>query len=125
MQRFLKLCGKARKEDVVATATALTVHTIADSVRRLVPGRADGAYKDLIVAGGGSRNRTMMKWLDAELRPLGLTLSDSSAFGVPAESKEAIAFAVLAYLTWKHQPGNVPSATGASKAVILGKISYA
>jgi anhydro-N-acetylmuramic acid kinase len=125
VQHFLRRCGRARKEDVVATATALTVRTIAHAVETFVMRNEDGRFKEFVVAGGGSRNRTMMKWLAAELGPMGLKLRNSSEFGVPAESKEAIAFALLAYLTWNRQPGNVPSATGAKKAVILGKISYA
>lgn len=125
VQRFLRRCGRARKEDVIATATALTVRSIAHSVQTFALRKGQGRFQDFVVAGGGSRNRTMMKWIASELAPMGLRLRDSSEFGVPAESKEAIAFAVLAYLTWNRQPGNVPSATGAKKAVILGKISYA
>ena len=125
VQRFLRRCGRARKEDVIATATALTVRSIVESVKMFVLKNKDGRYKDFVVAGGGSRNRTMMRLLAAELKPLGLETRDSADFGVPAESKEAIAFAVMAYLTWNQQPGNVPAATGAKKAVILGKISYA
>ncbi|MEO5936777.1 MAG: anhydro-N-acetylmuramic acid kinase [Terriglobales bacterium] len=125
VQRFLRRCGRARKEDVIATATALTVRTIVESVKAFVLKSKGGSYKDFVVAGGGSRNSTMMKMLAAELEPLGLKIRDSADFGVPAEAKEAIAFAVLAYLTWHRQPGNVPAATGAKKAVILGKISYA
>lgn len=121
--RFLRRCGKARREDVIATATALTARSIVQSVKSFVLPR--GQFRDYVVAGGGSRNRTLMQSLEEGLRPLGLQVRDSAEFGVPAESKEAIAFAVLAYLTWNRQPGNVPSATGAKKAAILGKISYA
>lgn len=120
--RFLRRCGRARKEDVIATATALTAASIRQSVESFVLPR--GKFHDFVVAGGGSRNPTLMKSLQEGLRPLGLRVRDSAEFGVPAESKEAIAFAVLAYLTWNRRPGNVPSATGAKKAAILGKISY-
>lgn len=124
LQRFLKKCGRAGKEDIIATATALTAQSIAQQVRMFVTNKSVGHYKDFVVAGGGSKNPTLMRMLAAELGP-GLTVRDSAEYGVPAESKEAIAFALLAYLTWNRQPGNVPSATGAKKAVILGKISYA
>jgi anhydro-N-acetylmuramic acid kinase len=124
VQRFLKKCGRARKEDVIATATAFTAQSIAQQVKMFVTNKSGGRYKDFVVAGGGSKNPTLLRMLAAELGP-SLTVRDSAEFGVPAESKEAIAFALLAYLTWNRQPGNVPSATGAKKAVILGKISYA
>jgi anhydro-N-acetylmuramic acid kinase len=124
VQRFLKKCGRARKEDVIATATAFTAQSIAQQLRMFVTKQSGGRYKDFVVAGGGSKNPTLLRMLAAELGP-SLTVRDSAEFGVPAESKEAIAFALLAYLTWNRQPGNVPSATGAKKAVILGKISYA
>jgi len=124
VQRFLKKCGRARKEDIIATATGFTAQSIAQQVRMFVTKKDDGRYKDFVVAGGGSKNPTLLRMLASELGP-GLTVRDSAEFGVPAESKEAIAFALLAYLTWNRQAGNVPSATGAKKAVILGKISYA
>jgi anhydro-N-acetylmuramic acid kinase len=60
-----------------------------------------------------------------ELALLGIELHFSDEFGVPAEAKEAMAFAVLAHETWHRRPSNVPSATGAKRAEILGKISYA
>ena len=59
------------------------------------------------------------------LEPLGIALRFSDEFGFPAEAKEAVAFALLAYETWHGRPSNVPSATGAKRPAILGKISYA
>jgi anhydro-N-acetylmuramic acid kinase len=123
-ERFLKRCGRSRKEDVIATATALTVRSISEAVKRYVS-RRNARYRDFVVAGGGAKNATMMGMLKDELSPLGLELHYSDEFGVPAEAKEAIAFAVLAYQTWNHQPSNVPSATGADRPTVLGKISYA
>jgi anhydro-N-acetylmuramic acid kinase len=60
-----------------------------------------------------------------ELRPLGLQIRISDEFGLPSEAKEAAAFALLAFQTWNRKPSNVPSATGAKRPAILGKISYA
>jgi anhydro-N-acetylmuramic acid kinase len=80
---------------------------------------------DFIVSGGGARNRTLMKTLAARLESLGCTLRNSDAFGLPAEAKEAAAFALLAWQTWHRLPGNVPSATGAKRAAILGQVTYA
>jgi anhydro-N-acetylmuramic acid kinase len=80
---------------------------------------------DFIVSGGGARNRTLMKMLAERLEPRGCTLRDSDAFGLPAEAKEAAAFALLAWCTWHRLPGNVPSATGAKRTAILGQVTYA
>ncbi|PYP91311.1 MAG: anhydro-N-acetylmuramic acid kinase [Candidatus Angelobacter sp. Gp1-AA117] len=119
---FLRRCGKAKKEDVIATATALTARSISAAIRDFVVKK--GEYRDYIVSGGGSRNLTLMKMLSQEIAASGLKLRHSDEFGVPSQAKEAIAFALLAYQTWQRQPGNIPSATGAKRAAILGKISY-
>jgi anhydro-N-acetylmuramic acid kinase len=63
--------------------------------------------------------------LAAELEPLGCNLATTEHFGMPAEAKEAAAFALMAWMTWHHRPGNVPSATGAKRPAILGQTSYA
>ncbi len=119
---FLLLCAKANKADVVATATALTARSIVDSLRRFVV--QDQSYKQIIISGGGAKNRTLMNMLTAGLTPLGMQLRKSDEFGLPAEAKEAVAFALLAYETWRRRPSNMTSATGAKQAAILGKISY-
>jgi anhydro-N-acetylmuramic acid kinase len=123
-QEFLRRCGRADKRDVVATATALTAMSISDALRRFVL-RRTGTYRDFIVSGGGASNPTLMAMLANELRPLGLDIQSSDEFGLPSEAKEAAAFALLAFQTWNRQPSNVPSATGAKRPAILGKISYA
>ena len=123
VRKFLRLCGRANRNDVVATATALTARTIADSLRRFVLPR--GRFGELVVSGGGAKNPILLAMLATELWPLGLKLRVSDEFGLPVEAKEAVAFAVLAYETWHHRPSNVPSATGAKRPAVLGKISYA
>src|SRR6266849_7069286 len=123
-QRFIKQCGRANKADVVATATALTARSIADGLRRFVlPGR--GSFREFVVSGGGANNPTLLAMLANELRPLGLKIRASDEFGLPSEAKEAAAFALMAFETWNRRASNVPSATGAKRAAILGKISYA
>ena len=122
--RFLRICRNASKADVVATATALTARSIADAIQRFVlPKR--GHYRELIVSGGGAKNPTLMAMLQHELSSLQINLRLSDEFGIPAEAKEAVAFALLAFETWHRRPSNVPSATGAKRAAVLGKISYA
>jgi anhydro-N-acetylmuramic acid kinase len=128
VREFLRGCGRARKEDVVATATGLTARSIAEAVRRFVVEKAGGQrhpFREMILSGGGAKNRTLVGMLRGNLAPLGVRLRLSDEFGVPSEAKEAVAFAVLAYETWKRRPSNVPSATGARRAAVLGKISYA
>jgi len=147
---FLRRCGRARKEDVVATATALTARSIGEAMKKFVVasgakaqsqassfGTAEAValhlssesagrspYSEYVISGGGARNRALVAMLRAELEPLGLTLRSSDDFGVPSAAKEAVAFALLAYETWHRRPSNVPAATGARRPAILGKISY-
>ncbi len=125
--RFLRICRGASKADVVATATALTARSIADAVQRFVLPRLGVRRRDheMIVSGGGAENPALMAMLRHEIAPLGIGLHFSDEFGLPAEAKEAVAFALLAHETWHRRPSNVPSATGAKRAAILGKISYA
>ncbi len=124
---FLRKCLAQSKDahDALATATALTAETIARSYARDVQDRMKGRAVDFIVSGGGARNRRLMKMLAERLQPQGCVLRDSDAFGLPAEAKEAAAFALLAWCTWHRLPGNVPRATGAKRAAILGQVTYA
>jgi len=124
VREFVRHCGPANAHDIVATATALTARSISDALRRFVLDRR-GGYRDFVVSGGGVRNATLMAMLANELRPLGLQIRSSDEFGLPSEAKEAAAFALLAYQTWNRRPSNVPSATGAKRPAVLGKISYA
>ncbi len=124
---FLAECRRHsnRAEDALATATALTAETIAQGYARFVHARMKAHGVDYIVSGGGARNATLMAMLAQRLAPLGCELAASEAFGLPAQAKEAAAFALLAWQTWHRLPGNVPSATGASRQEILGQVSYA
>ena len=123
---FLANCGRSNKQDAVATATALTAKSIADAVRRFVisqPAQRQ-AFQEMIISGGGARNSTLVRMLTAELATLGLRLRSSDEFGLPSAAKEAAAFAILAHETWHQRPSNIPTATGAKRAAVLGKISY-
>jgi anhydro-N-acetylmuramic acid kinase len=120
--KFVRLCGRTNKANVAATATAFTVRSIADAVQRFVLRRA--RFAEMVVSGGGAKNPTLMGMLANELSTLGVAVRTSDEFGIPAEAKEAVAFALMAYETWHRRPSNVPSATGAKRSAVLGKISY-
>lgn len=127
---FLAGCGSARKQDVIATATAFTSATILDAYARFcwphLGQRAPLARAtEMFVAGGGARNATLMRRLTDGFAALGVSVAPMESVGVAAEAKEAAAFALLGWLTWHRLPGNVPSATGAKRAVVLGKVTYA
>jgi anhydro-N-acetylmuramic acid kinase len=102
--------------DVIATATAFTAASIADAYRRFLPAMPD----EVILCGGGARNPVLVAMLSRELA--GAKVMAMDELGVNADTKEAISFAILAYRTIHGLPGNVPSATGAREAVVLGKI---
>ena len=125
--KFLADCRRLSKrpEDALATATALTAESIAHSYARFIAPKMKNRPVDYIVSGGGAKNAHLMAMLAARLTPLGCALASSAAFGLPAEAKEAEAFALLAWMTWHHLPGNVPSATGAKRPAILGQVTYA
>lgn len=125
--KFVANCRRhsAKPEDALATATALTAKSIVRSYKRFVLPMMKSRGVDYIVAGGGARNATLMAMLAQGLEPTGCELAASEEFGLPAEAKEAVAFALLAWQTWHQLPGNVPAATGASRPAILGQLTYA
>jgi anhydro-N-acetylmuramic acid kinase len=124
VEAFLRACGSCHKEDAVATATALTAKSVADAVRRCTGKTTPTKMREMILSGGGAKNLTLLSMLQLELAPIGIQMRLSDEFGVPSEAKEAIAFALLAHETWHRRPSNLPSATGAKRAGVLGKISY-
>ena len=130
VSQFLLWCGpRAGARNVLATATAFTAESVGRAVRQaLVTSKIriplQKRQAEYIVSGGGANNRTLMKMIAEQVQPLGFRVLTSDELGMPAEAKEAIAFALLAYQTWNRQPGNVPGATGATRAVVLGKVSY-
>jgi len=133
VSRFIAMCRKAggledRDEDVVATATALTAASVVDAYRRFVAGHlgvdAPSSRVEFVVAGGGTKNAVLMEMLRSGLEPLKVKVRLMEELGVPAQAKEAVAFALLAWLSWNGLPGNVPAATGATRAVVLGKVCH-
>lgn len=130
VSRFIASCKKAGAgdADVVASATALTAASVVGAYRQFVWAhvgqRAPLAKVEFVVAGGGAKNAVLMGMLRDGLEPLGVRVRLMEELGVSAQAKEGVAFALLAWLTWFGLAGNVPAATGASRGVVLGKVTY-
>jgi anhydro-N-acetylmuramic acid kinase len=116
-------CDKFRSqtianEDMIATATAFTAVSIADAYSKFLPCRPD----EIILCGGGAKNKTLVRMLGQYAQSKIFTTND---FGINSDAREAISFAILAWATIKGIKNNVPNATGAKTAEILGKIVLA
>jgi anhydro-N-acetylmuramic acid kinase len=109
---------RGRDDDLVATLTCLTVESIAQAYERWLPPLAPET--EIVLSGGGARNPTLVAWLRERVRPAVVRLSDE--FGLPIDAKEAMLFALLGAETLRGAPGNLPSATGAARPVVLGQI---
>jgi anhydro-N-acetylmuramic acid kinase len=109
---------RARPEDFVRTATMLTALSVADALNRWVLPRTP--VSQLLVSGGGARNPLILAQLSAALAPVEVTTTE--ALGLPGGAKEAFIFALLADETLHGRPSNLPSATGARRPALLGKI---
>ena len=103
-----------KDDDLVATLTALTARTVAEASLSHSP-------TAVIAAGGGTSNPTLMRMLEESLGEVPLVTADT--LGIPSGDKEAIAFAVLGFLTWHGVPASLPSATGARHGSVLGSIT--
>jgi anhydro-N-acetylmuramic acid kinase len=148
-ERLTGMCREAggTDADCVATATALTAESVVAAYRDFVvpqfnamrsepisqnrdpstgSGEAMGhpGKTEIIVAGGGAKNGTLVAMLREGFAEMGVRVRLMEELGVPAQAKEGVAFALLAWLTWNGRAGNVPAATGAKRAVVLGKVSW-
>lgn len=103
--------------DVLTTATAFTAQTIALSLRRFAPGMPTR----LVVGGGGSRNPTLLRFLQDALPEV--TVQTQEDLGLDSDAKEAVAFAILANDALFGICNNAPSATGAAHGVVMGRIN--
>ncbi len=104
--------------DLLATLTDFTSSSIADSYYRFLPRLPDR----ILLCGGGSRNLYLHQRLQHHLPKIEIATTDDA--GVNGDYKEAIAFAVLAYWRERAIPGNLPTATGAKQAVLLGDVHH-
>lgn len=124
VREFLRRAARSRlsEADTVATATALIPASIGLAYERYVFPRLKSQRRKIqvILGGGGTRNRTLCRMLKERCRDVEWLSHDT--FGIPNQAKEALAFAVLAHETLAGRPSNVPSATGARSPVVLGKI---
>jgi len=123
-----------RGEDLMATLTALTAASVAAAIRRFAsyepgPSAAHSSRRhesrlpdEIVISGGGLRNPQLVAQLVAFLPELRLRTSHD--FGIDSDSKEALAFAVMAYESYHRRPSNLPSATGARGPQVLGKIVF-
>jgi anhydro-N-acetylmuramic acid kinase len=108
-----------RDADIVATATALTAHSIARGYGDFV--LPHGSFHEVIVTGGGAHNRMLLKSL-GELLP-GQRVMNSAALGMNDDAKEAVVFAILGNDFMHGVANNLPSATGASRPTVMGKLA--
>ncbi len=106
--------------DGVATAVELTARTVADAIKRWAPGKPE-----VIGSGGGMRHPVLVERLGALLAQNGSKLCNFDDLFFLGDAKEAVAFALLGYLTIHGQPGNLPGATGAGGHRILGQVTPA
>jgi anhydro-N-acetylmuramic acid kinase len=102
-------------EDLLATCSMWTAKAVGTS-RRWIASEID----EVVVGGGGVRNRAIMSYLAAVFAPVPVTTFE--ALGWDSKSFEAVAFALLAYQTVTGQWGNIPAVTGANHPVLLGTI---
>lgn len=109
-------------EDLIATVTMLTAWSIGDAYRRYV--KPLYAADVLLVGGGGSYNPVLLAFLKREMEPLGVLVQTQEEIGQSSDAKEAVAFALLGDYALARRPNNLPSVTGAARAVVMGKISY-
>ena len=115
---YLKAMAGLSREDILATLTAFTARSTAEAYKNFLPALPD----EVLLCGGGARNPAIAAMLQKELPTSRIGRTEDA--GLPGDSKEAVAFAVLGYETMNRRPGNLPAATGAKGPVILGSITY-
>jgi anhydro-N-acetylmuramic acid kinase len=112
--------GSLSPDDLLATATVFAAHAIALNVSRFV--QPHHPIAEIVVSGGGAHNPTLMRRLEAAVAPVRVRRIDE--FGIPADAKEALAFALLGHASLMGLPGNLPRVTGARHGAVLGKFTW-
>jgi len=118
VRRLLAYARPYEPVDIVATASAFTVAAVHNAYRRFIARRMEA--DEVIVSGGGARNRFFMLELARLFAPARVCTAND--VGVSSDAREAISFALLANETVHGNPANLPRVTGADRPVVLGKI---
>ena len=108
-------------KDIIATVTALTARTIAQSYERFI--YPNVGLHEAVICGGGAYNKTLMKVLRTYL-PKHIDLTTCEDYGISNNFKEVMAFALLGFCAYYGIPNNLPCCTGANKRVVMGKFTY-
>ncbi|MCJ7508164.1 MAG: anhydro-N-acetylmuramic acid kinase, partial [candidate division Zixibacteria bacterium] len=116
--RYILGAKRILKQDVIATVTELTCWSIFDAYKKWIGPKTK--IDQLVVCGGGSHNRYIMKRLSMLFHPINVLSSEK--LGYNPDQIEAVCFAILAYLTVRNKTGNLKRVTGAKKEIRLGKI---
>jgi anhydro-N-acetylmuramic acid kinase len=116
LDQILSQCQHLSNFDILATLTEFTARAIAQSYKLFLPHFPDR----VLICGGGYRNGYLVQRLESLLAPAVVMSTD--CLGVNPDFKEAIAFALLGYLTSQGEFGNLPQVTGASGSRVLGRI---
>ena len=111
----------ADPKDIIATVTALTARTIAQSYERFI--YPNVGIHEAVICGGGAYNKTLMKMLRTYL-PKHIDLTTCEDYGISNNFKEVMAFALLGFCAYYGIPNNLPCCTGANKRVVMGKFTY-
>jgi anhydro-N-acetylmuramic acid kinase len=98
--------------DALASLTAFSAAVVAQDLA------VSPAPLELLVAGGGARNRLLMAELRRRCR--GLQVRPLAELGIGDSDREALAFALLAWWHALGVPGSLPAVTGARQAAVLG-----
>lgn len=119
-ERFREIQGQmpreATPEDLMATLTEITALSVARSMDWITP-----APGEIIVGGGGARNRTLLDRLRIHLKR---EVQPSETFGISAQAVESMAFAYLALLSMTQRPGTLPELTGGKSGRVLGTVTF-
>ena len=117
-EKIIQKTKGLKKEDVIATVTAFTAYSIAEGYKRVILPKFK--LKEIVVGGGGARNKTLFTMIQNLLPSVQLKTFED--FHLNSNAIEAMAFALMAYETLQGRASNIPKVTGASHAVLLGKI---